>query len=97
MIAFFLFSLILITYLPGYRLEVNKIQKMKLLEAQWHVFYDLVQMTFSQDESQNQMALRILAFETLYGEITFFNCNLDDCQITFDSGDTYQVNLLQVN
>lgn len=94
MVAFIIFSLMLMLYLPAYHRELQRLEELKLVANQWQLFDDLIQM--SQQQPSLDVDTRIEAYTLLYEEGVTWQANNGFYQIVFDGGNQYEVQLLNL-
>ncbi|EFR31522.1 prepilin-type N-terminal cleavage/methylation domain-containing protein [Eremococcus coleocola] len=100
LLAFFLFSFILVLYVPGLSLEIDQIQRQKSQHSQWRLLYELAQVTLPQrvestpvtdddDLAGQEEEIQVLleSYQTAYNDLlTDYQCNREVCYLSFESG-----------
>lgn len=93
LVGFLVFSLMLIIYLPGFRTELERMQAIREETVSWQMFYDLTRL--SMGEFNNQVEISYL-IEGAHEAILVFDCQIHRCQISFESGQEYEVEMLSI-
>lgn len=93
MVAFIIFSLMLMLYLPAYHRELQRLEELKLVANQWQLLDDLIQMS---QQPLLDLDTRIEVYTLLYEEGVTWQANNGFYQIVFDGGNQYEVQLLNL-
>ncbi|UUX34228.1 type II secretion system protein [Fundicoccus culcitae] len=88
LVAISLFSFILMFYVPAYYQEAHRIQKQHMETTKLRIFYEMVQIEL-------KTSLAHYPNDLSNFPITYFDCQPNKCQILFDDGSEYFVELFQ--
>lgn len=91
MVAFFIFSLMLMLYLPAYQTEIMRLKELKVVTNQWQLMADLIELSHHQAIAIDQ---RMEAYTLLNEEGVSWQVSQGDYQIVFDGGNHYEIQLL---
>lgn len=100
-VGFFLFSSILLLYLPSYYTELNRMNQIILRTEQWRIFNDLVQIDLDlliDEESrahQKQLVIELWEFDQNQS-IEYFYCDDLSCLISFSEGSNLYVEIQEI-
>lgn len=100
-VGFFLFSSILLLYLPAFYIELGRMDQIIGQTSQWQLFNDLVEVEFdnSQEKESKRLQQEIIVdlWEADHGEsMAEFYCDEFLCLITFSEGSSLYVEIQEV-
>lgn len=100
-IGFFLFSSMMILYLPAFHNELKRMDDVSQTSQTWRLFSELVDVSL--DEEMNEKAKQavneqlILTWEEFNDEVvTNFECDLSYCYISLEGGSELYVEIYEI-
>ena len=95
LLGFFLFSFIMVLYVPSLTSELKRMDKLQDFVDQWHLFYDLVELEGSQGAKDLQEVLIDSFNEDHDLRIVSYIYNSEVAFVEFDDGSHLEVKVVE--
>lgn len=96
LVAFIIFSLVLMLYLPSYQRELARLEQLKNQANQWQLMADLVRIVNDEGDEKELIHHRIAAFQNENPQINFWWTQEFYYILSVDGGEPYEVQLLKI-